>query len=101
MPTRVKRERLEFHGFLFLFVNRCIVARQPLAGKSVCRLSLFSQAVFVCQTAFAANMMPYSGLQTEGAAYSKSVCWLTNSNSDKHPQFKTGVNEKNGALDTM
>lgn len=103
MPRRVKRDR-EWIGIPRISISvllRSVVARQPLAGKSVCRLLLLSQAVCVCQTASAANMTLYSRLQTEEPHIQNLVCQLTNSNSDKHPHFKTGVNEKSSALNTM
>lgn len=37
-----------------------VLARQPLAGESVCRLLLLSQPAFVCQTACMANLRLYS-----------------------------------------
>lgn len=55
-------------------LHRSVLARQPLAGKSVCRLLLLSQPVFVCQTACMANLRPYSRLQTGESHIQNPVC---------------------------
>lgn len=58
--------------------DRSVLAWQPLAGESLCRLLLLSQHVFVCQTACITNLRLYCRLQIGESHIQNFVCQLTN-----------------------
>lgn len=71
--------------------SRLVLAGQSLAGESICRLSLLSQRVPVCQAAWRANLRLCSRLQIgESHIQTLIVCQLSN-----HPNpFKGRKNSK-------
>ena len=76
-------------------LHRSVLAWQPLAGKSVCRLLLLSQPVFVCQTACMANLRLYSRLQTGESHIQCPVCQIyKRTGTDKHPQWQEDKHEE-------